>query len=146
MERQLHAAAELARRALLSATIGAHALTSPAVTARYLRQHFLGRQSEVFAVIFLDSQHRIRGIEDVFFGTVDGTSVHPREVARRALQRNAAAVIVAHNHPSGVSEPSQADVRITERLRAALAILDIRLLDHIVVGNDTVSLAERGLL
>ena len=146
-ERQLHAAVELIRRATLAITIGSNALTSPKATGDYLRQHFFGRRSEVFAVVFLDSQHRVRAIEDLFFGTIDGTSVHPREVVRKALERNAAAVILAHNHPSGVSEPSQADVRITERVRAALALIDVRVLDHIVVaGTDIVSLAERGLM
>ena len=145
-ERRLHAGVELARRALFASTIG-RALTSPAHTGEYLCQHFLGRHSEVFTVVFLDSQHRVRGIDDMFFGTIDGTSVHPREVVRRALERNASAVILAHNHPSGVSEPSQADVRITERLRSALALVDVRVLDHIVVGGGyTVSMAERGLI
>ena len=145
-ERQIHAGAELARRAMLAVTIGT-TLSSPKECSDYLQLHFRGRQSEVFAVVFLDSQHRVRGIEDMFFGTVDGTSVHPREVVRRAIERNAAAVILAHNHPSGVAEPSQADVRITERLRSALALIDVRVLDHIVVGDAvSSSLAEHGLL
>ena len=145
-ERQLHAGAELIRRAMRTTMIGA-LLTSPQQTARYLQLHFRGRQSEVFTVVFLDSQHRVRGIDDLFFGTVDGTTVHPREVVRRALERNAAAVILAHNHPSGVSEPSQADIKITERLRHALALIDVRVLDHLVVADDSVtSLAERGVI
>ena len=85
--------------------------------SRAKQLHFRGRQSEVFTVVFLDSQHRVRGVDDMFFGTIDGTTVHPREVVRRALERNAAAVILAHNHPSGVAEPSQGDIRITERDR-----------------------------
>jgi len=102
---------------------------------------------EVFAVLFLDNRHRVLAFEELFRGTIDGASVHPREVVRRALHYNAAALILAHNHPSGVSEPSSADRRITERLQAALALIDVRVLDHIVVGHgEFTSFAERGLL
>ena len=104
-----------------------------------------GRQREVFAALFLDNRHRVIGFEELFLGTIDGATVPPREVVKRALARNAAAVIVAHNHPSGVAEPSDADRRITERIRESLALVDIRVLDHIVVGDiEVVSLAERG--
>ncbi|MFZ2207243.1 MAG: DNA repair protein RadC, partial [Porticoccaceae bacterium] len=102
---------------------------------------------EIFVVLFLDTRHRLIATEDLFQGTIDGASVHPREVVRRALFHNAAAVIVGHNHPSGVAEPSADDRRITARLREALALVDVRLLDHFVVGaGQVVSLAERGLL
>jgi DNA repair protein RadC len=143
----LKAALALAERHARCRLVRAEALTSPAHTARYLKLRLRRREREVFAVLLLDSQHRVIEYEELFFGTIDGTSVHPREVVRAALRRNAAAVIVAHNHPSGVAEPSQADVRITERLRSALALVDVRLLDHFVVGDvDVTSLAERGLI
>ena len=98
-------------------------------------------------MLFLDSRHRVLAFEELFRGTIDGASVHPREVVRRALQHNAAAVIFSHNHPSGVAEPSQADQRITLRLREALGLVDVRVLDHLIVGDgDCCSLAQRGLL
>jgi DNA repair protein RadC len=101
----------------------------------------------MFCCLFLDNRHRLMAFEELFRGTIDGASVHPREVVRQALYRNAAAVILAHNHPSGVAEPSQADELITLRLRDALALVDIRVLDHLIVGdNRCVSLAERGVL
>ena len=144
---QLRAALALAERHAKCRLKRDGALTSPAQTARFLQLRLRRREREVFAVIFLDSQHRVIEYEELFFGTIDGTSVHPREVVRAALRYNAAAIIAAHNHPSGVAEPSQADVRITERLRAALALVDVRLLDHLVVGDTEVaSLAERGLI
>ena len=100
-----------------------------------------------FGVLFLDNRHRVLAFEELFRGTIDGASVHPREVVRRALQLNAAAVILSHNHPSGVAEPSQADRQITARLREALDLVGIRVLDHLVVGDgDCCSLADRGLL
>ena len=102
---------------------------------------------ELFCCIYLDNRHRILSFEELFRGTIDGTSVYPREVVKQALSVNAAAVILAHNHPSGVAEPSQADERITRRLKAALELVDIRLLDHLIVGDGgTTSLAARGLL
>ena len=144
---QLKAALVLAERHALSELRRADTLTSPAHCARFLRIRLRRREREVFAVVFLDSQHRVIQYEELFQGTIDGTSVHPREVVRAALRHNAAAVILAHNHPSGVAEPSQADVRITERLRQALGLIDVRVLDHLVVGDqEVVSLAERGLL
>ena len=102
---------------------------------------------EVFACLFLDNQHVLIGYEELFRGTIDGANVYPREIVKRSLAVNAAAVIFAHNHPSGVAEPSQADQRLTQRLRAALGTVDIRVLDHFVIGDgDTLSFAERGLL
>jgi len=103
-------------------------------------------EHEVFCCCFLDNRHRVIAFEEMFRGTVDGTSVHPREVVKRALAHNAVALVLAHNHPSGVSDPSAADELITRRLKEALALVDIRLLDHIVVGADVSSMAERGLL
>ena len=123
------------------------ALTSPEVTRAYLHLRLGGLAHEVFAVLFLDNRHRVLLYEELFRGTLDGASVHPREVIRRVIETNAAAVIFAHNHPSGVAEPSQADLRLTQRLKEALALLDVRVLDHVIVGEGTgVSFAERGLL
>jgi DNA repair protein RadC len=122
-------------------------MQSPADTRSYLALRFAGQPREVFSVLFLDTRHRVLAVEDMFFGTLAGASVHPREVARRALELNAAAVIFAHNHPSGVPEPSEADKALTLRLRDALDLIEVRVLDHIVVGGaETISFAERGLL
>jgi len=105
------------------------------------------RAYETFTLIYVDNRHRMIACEDLFRGTIDGASVHPREVVKEALRHNSAAVILAHNHPSGVAEPSQSDELITQRVKEALALVDIRLLDHIIVGDGvSVSLAERGLL
>lgn len=123
------------------------ALTSTGDTSNYLKLHLAEREHEVFCVLFLDNRHRVIKYEELFRGTIDGASVHPREVVKAALQNNAAAAILAHNHPSGVAEPSQADQNITTRLRDALALVEVRVLDHIIVGGDTtVSFAERGLI
>lgn len=144
---QLQAAQELARRQALQVISSGDALSSPSETRRFLQYHLGGRSREVFSCLFLDSQHRVLRCEDLFLGTLDGAAVYPREVAVRALQYNAAAVIFAHNHPSGIAEPSHADRRITERLCAALALLDIRVLDHIIIGcGRAFSFAEEGLL
>ena len=144
---QLRAAMELARRQALQSLDGGDVLDSPQATRRFLQYHLGCHSREVFCCLFLDSQHRVLRCEDLFFGTLDGAAVYPREVAVRALQNHAAAVIFAHNHPSGVAEPSSADRRITERLRAALGLLDIRVLDHIIVGcGREFSFAEEGLL
>ncbi len=144
---QLRVALELARRQALQAVCVGDVLSSPGETRRFLRYHLGSRSREVFSCIFLDSQHRVLRCEDLFLGTLDGAAVYPREVAVRALQYSAAAVIFAHNHPSGVAEPSRADRRITERLCAALGLLDIRVLDHIIVGGGReFSFAEEGLL
>jgi DNA repair protein RadC len=144
---QLQASIELARRFLLE-KLGRHdVFTSPQAAKDFARLSLNHHRHEVFACLFLDSQHRLIVFEELFYGTIDGASVYPREVSRRCLQHNAAAVIFAHNHPSGVAEPSQADERITRRLQTALELLDVRVLDHLVVGDsEVVSLAERGLL
>lgn len=120
-------------------------LSDPTAAGRILKMRLAGHQHEVFAVAFLDTRHRIIAIEDMFRGTVDGCEVHPREVVRQALTYNSAAVIVAHNHPSGSTEASAADRAVTARLKQALALVDIRLLDHFVVGDGApVSMAARG--
>lgn len=122
-------------------------LTSPEDAINFLTLKLADEEREVFAVMFLNVRHQLIEYREMFFGTIDSASVHPREVAKAALQTNAAAVIIAHNHPSGVAEPSHADTRITNKLTDALALLDIRLLDHIVIGGMThVSFADRGLL
>lgn len=125
---------------------GTH-LTSPKATRNYLTLKLGTLEREVFAVIFLHKRHRPISYQEMFQGTIDGASVHPREVVKEALKQNAAAVILAHPHPSGVAEPSQADELITQRLKEALSLVDIRVLDHIIVaGGDTTSFAERGLI
>jgi DNA repair protein RadC len=122
-------------------------LTSPKTTRDYLTLKLGTLEREVFAVIFLDKRHRVISYQEMFQGTIDGASVHPREVVKEALKQNAAAVILAHPHPSGVAEPSQADELITKRLKEALNLVDIRILDHVIVaGGDTTSFAESGLL
>jgi DNA repair protein RadC len=144
---QLKAMAELARRALKEEVAAGDALTSPAAVRDYLRLMLAALQHEAFMVLFLDSQHRLLAADELFRGTLAQTSVYPREVVKAALARNAAAVIFAHNHPSGVAEPSRADELLTAALKQALALVDIRTLDHFVVaGHQVVSFAERGLL
>jgi DNA repair protein RadC len=116
-------------------------------TRRFLTVQLRELPHEVFACLFLDNRHRIISFEEMFRGTINGASVHPREVVKRALSHNAAALILAHNHPSGIAEPSQADRQLTQRLKDALALVDIRVLDHLVVGDgEIVSFAEQGLL
>ncbi len=144
---QLHATLELARRHLLATLERGDALSSPDDTRRFLTARLRGYPHEVFAALFLDNRHRVIAFEELFTGTIDGASVHPREVVKRALGHNAAALILAHNHPSGVAEPSRADESITRRLKEALALVEIRVLDHLVVGDGEItSLAERGLI
>jgi len=143
---QLQAVLEMGRRHLQESLQRGDSLTSPEVTRRFLVARLRDNPAEVFACLFLDNRHRVIAYEELFRGTIDGASVHPREVVKRALYFNAAAVILAHNHPSGIAEPSQADERITQRLKEALSLVDIRVLDHIVIGDDVVSFAERGLL
>ena len=122
-------------------------LTNPGATADYLNAALRDRSREIFSCLFLDTRHRVIAFEELFQGSIDGACVYPRVVAERALQLGSAAVIVAHNHPSGVTEPSLSDQAITQRLRDALALLDIRLLDHFVVGDGhPVSMAERGMV
>ncbi|MDR2011897.1 MAG: DNA repair protein RadC [Rhodanobacter sp.] len=121
--------------------------SSPAAVRAYLCAKLAGLEHEVFAVLFLDAHHRLIEYVEMFRGTVDGASVHPREVVKEALRFNAVAVIVAHNHPSGVPDPSAADEAMTRRLKEALALVDVRTLDHIIVaGNTTMSFSERGLI
>ena len=144
---RLSASLELTKRALQEQLKRSDCLTSSQLTRQYLKAHFLGQPYESFVVLFLDNQHRVIEVRELFKGTIDGSMVHPREVVRECLRWNAAAVIFAHNHPSGVSEPSQADTTITRRLKNSLALVDVRTLDHLVVGSDSVtSLAERGLI
>lgn len=144
---QLHAGLELARRQLGEPCKRGETLTSPAQVGDYLAARLRDLPHEVFCCLFLDNRHRVIALEQLFRGTIDGASVHPREVVKEALRHNAAAVILAHNHPSGVAEPSQADELITRRLASALGLVDIRVLDHLVVGDGRcVSLAERGLM
>jgi len=144
---KLLAVLELSRRYLDEMLIRSDPLESPDVTEQYLKTALRDCSNEVFACLFLDTRHRVIAFEELFQGTIDGATVYPRVVAEKALRHGAAALIVAHNHPSGVSEPSLADQAITRRLKDALALLDIRLLDHFVVGEGTpVSMAARGLL
>jgi DNA repair protein RadC len=143
----LKAIPELARRYYEQALPAGQPIRSPADTESFLMARLRDLPHELFCCIYLDNRHRIISFEELFRGTIDGTSVYPREVVKQALAVNAAAVILAHNHPSGVAEPSQADERITRRLKAALELVDIRLLDHLVIGDGTsTSLASRGML
>ena len=144
---KLLAVLELSKRHLHEMLMRSDPLESPDVTEQYLKTVLRDSPNEVFACLFLDTRHRVIAFEELFHGTIDGATVYPRVVAERALQHGAAALIVAHNHPSGISEPSLADQAITRRLKDALALLDIGLLDHFVVGEGTpVSMAARGLL
>ncbi len=144
---QLQATVEMARRALQEEMRSGDALNSPGAVRDYLRLLLGGRTQEVFMVIFLDAQHRVLASEELFQGTLTQTSVYPREVVKRALHHNAAAVILAHNHPSGVAEPSQSDRLLTDALKQALALVDVRVLDHfIVAGTACLSFAERGMV
>lgn len=144
---RLQAALELARRHYAEALRTGPLLDSPAATHRFLVSRLRDQPYELFCCLHLDNRHRLIAFDELFRGTIDGASVHPREVVKQALSRNAAAVILAHNHPSGVAEPSQADELITHRLRDALALVDIRVLDHCIVGDSgCLSFAERGLL
>ena len=144
---KLAAALELALRHLGAELERGLAISDPAAAGRHFSQRLRGRPREVFAVLFLDTRHRSLAYEELFAGTIDGAEVHPREVVRRALAHNAAALIVSHNHPSGNPEPSAADRAVTVRLRDALALVDVRLLDHFIIGDGAaVSLASRGWL
>ena len=144
---QFAAAVELARRALQETLAANTALTSPGAVRDYLRLKLAGRKEEAFICIWLDAQHRAVDFEVAFTGTLAQTSVYPREIVKKALAHNAAAVIFAHNHPSGVAQPSQADELLTRNLKEALALVDVKVLDHfIIAGNQAISFAERGLL
>lgn len=144
---QLQAVLEMARRALQEELQRCDSLNSPRVVRDYLQLLLAGRQQEVFLALFLDTQHRVIASEELFHGTLNQTSVYPREVVKRALAHNAAAVIFAHNHPSGVAEPSEADRLLTGALKQALALVDVQVLDHFVVAlGQILSFAEQGLL
>jgi DNA repair protein RadC len=144
---ELQATAEIARRQLSETLRAGPSLASPRATRDFLSSQLRDREHEVFCCLYLDKRHRLIQYQELFRGTIDGASVHPREIVKLALQRNSAAVIIAHNHPSGVADPSQADELITQRVKEALALVDIRLLDHIIIGDGaSVSLAERGLI
>ncbi len=143
---QLQAVLEMSKRYLSAGLQRGDSLTSPQQTRQFLSSQLREYSYEVFAVLYLDQRHRVIQFEELFRGTIDGASVYPREVVKQALAHNAAAVIFAHNHPSGVAEPSQSDERITQRLKAALDLVDVRVLDHFVVGDEVVSFAERGLI
>ena len=143
---QLQAALEIATRHYAEKLDCQDCLTNPAQTTSYLRTRLRDYDYEVFACLMLDNRNRVIAFRELFRGTIDGASVYPREVVKQALADNAAAAILAHNHPSGVCEPSQADIRITERLQQALRLVDIRVLDHVIVGDEITCLSERGLL
>jgi len=145
--RLLRSLPELARRYFAESLPVGTAIHSPADTEAFLHARLRHLGHEMFCCLYLDNRHRVLRFDELFRGTIDGTSVYPREVVKEALAINAAAVIFAHNHPSGVAEPSQADERITRRLKSALELVDIRLLDHLIIGStETTSLASRGLL
>ena len=144
---QFEAAMELARRSLQDAMRSTNALTSPGAVRDYLQLAISGREHEVFVCLWLDAQHRVISFDELFRGTLTQTSVYPREIVKAGLKANAAAVIFAHNHPSGVAQPSQADELLTRNLKEALSLVDIKVLDHfIVAGHQALSFAERGLL
>ena len=143
---QLRAVLELCQRWLGEKLQRGEPLSDPDAVRFYLSSRLRDLPSERFCVLFMDNRHRMIAFEELFNGTIDGASVHPREVVKRCLHHNAASVIFAHNHPSGVPEPSLADERITQKLKDALALIDVRVLDHFVVGDSVVSFAERGLL
>ncbi len=143
---QLQAVVEMSRRYLEEKIHRGDAMKNVADVKNYLRSRLQQYPFEVFACLFLDNKHRVIEYEELFRGTIDGASVHPREVVRRVLHHNAAAVVLAHNHPSGAAEPSDSDKLITNKLKEALGMIDVRLLDHFIIGDEIVSFAERGLL
>ena len=143
----LQAALELGRRYLQEPLQRSDALQNPSVVKEYLRSRLRKYEHEVFTCLFLDNRHRVISCDEMFHGTIDNASVHPREIVKRALRHNAAAVIFAHNHPSGIAEPSRSDCELTRRLQQALQLVEIRVLDHFVIGDTvTCSFAESGLL
>jgi len=144
---QLQASVEMTKRFLREQLEEKNLIRCPQDSKEYLISQIRDKEHEVFVCLYLDNRHQIIQYKELFRGTIDSASVYPREVVKQALHYNAAAIIVAHNHPSGISEPSQADEHITKRLKDALALVDIRLLDHFIIGSQSVcSLAERGLL
>ncbi|MFK7893164.1 MAG: DNA repair protein RadC [Granulosicoccus sp.] len=143
----LQASLEVSRRHVFETVRQADVLTSPDQVRQYLSMHLTGLGHEVFSALFLDNRHRVLEYRELFTGTIDSAAVYPREVVKRCLSSNAAAVIFAHNHPSGVAEPSDTDVRLTRKLVDALALIDVRVLDHLIIGQGVqTSLAERGLM
>lgn len=143
---QLQAVLELARRHFAEELAEGAVIDNPEATRRFLQAQLRDAAQEVFAVLFLDQRHRVLAFERLFFGTINQSAVHPREVVKAVLRHNAAAVILAHNHPSGVAEPSSADREITLRLRDALNLIDVRVLDHMIVGDRCTSMAELGMI
>ncbi len=144
---QLQAVLEMAKRHLAEQLTRGVEFTSPQITRDFLRTAMRHYRHEVFACLYMDSQHRLIHFVPHFFGTIDGASVYPREIVKKALEHNAASVILAHNHPSGVAEPSEADRAVTARIKSAMELIDVRVLDHMIVGDqEVVSLAERGLI
>ncbi len=143
---QLQAVLEMSNRHLSETLKRNYCLTNPADTVNYLRSQLRDHPYEVFACLMLDNRNRVIAFREMFRGTIDGASVYPREVVKQALADNAACVILAHNHPSGIAEPSQADIQITERLKKALALVDIRVLDHVIIGEEALCFSERGLI
>jgi DNA repair protein RadC len=144
---ELAAVLELARRAMAQQLTEHEVFGSPGAVKQYLQLHLAGKPHEVFAVLFLDAQNRLVAMEELFRGTLTQTSVYPREIVQRALHHHAASVVLAHNHPSGTVQPSRADEALTQTLKAALALIDVRVLDHVIVApGDALSMAEKGLL
>ena len=143
---QMQAVVEMSRRYLEENMKRGDAMNNVSDVKKYLKSRLQQYPFEVFACLFLDNKHRVIEYEELFRGTIDAASVHPREIVRRVLHHNAAAIVLAHNHPSGVAEPSQADNAITQKIKDALEMIDVRVLDHFVIGDDVVSFAERGLL
>lgn len=143
---QMQAVVEMSRRYLKEKIHRGDAMSNVSDVKKYLQSRLQQYPFEVFACLFLDNKHRVIEYEELFRGTIDAASVHPREVIRRVLHHNAAAIVLAHNHPSGVAEPSQSDNLITQKLKDALQLIDVRVLDHFIIGDDIVSFAERGLL
>lgn len=145
--RRLLAAVEISQRSIASTSVCGDVLSSPEHVRHYLALKLSNLGNEVFAALFLDNRHRVIEYRELFFGTIDSAAVYPREVVKICLQLNGAAVIFAHNHPSGIAEPSDTDVSLTRKLTDALSLIDVRVLDHLVVGQGTMtSLAERGLM
>ena len=143
----MQATLELGRRFLGQKMDRQDVMTNPDAVNEFLSSHLRDRSQEIFAVLFLDNRHQVIKYEEMFYGTLGSASVHPREIVKRVLHYNAAAIIIAHNHPSGIAEPSQSDADITVKIQKALQLIDVRLLDHIIVGDgEFVSLSNRGII
>ena len=143
---QLKAVVEMSRRYLQERIQRGDVMENVNDVKHYLQSQLQASPCEIFACLFLDNKHRVISYEELFKGTVNSASVHPREVVRHAIRHNAVAIVLAHNHPSGIAEPSHSDIQITSRLKDALALIDVRLLDHFIIGDEITSFAERGLL